>query len=80
MISFSQVDTGPVLWPDLSIGHELFIGNFRLAFIAHNGPDWAELIVNVPTSATDDVEVHHFSKPVRLETKNTMFEVVKSVH
>ena len=73
-----QVDTGPVLWPDLSIGHERFIGNLRLAYIAHNCPDWAELIVNVPTAVTDDVDVHHFSKPVRVDATNTMFEVTSA--
>ena len=40
---YYQVDTGPVLFPDLSIGHESFVGNFRLAYIAHNCADWAEI-------------------------------------
>ena len=70
-----QIDTGPVLFPDLSIGHERFIGNFRLAYIAHCRPEWAELVVNVPTSIDGGAQVNHFSRPVRVEGKNTMFAV-----
>ena len=73
-----QVDTGPVLYPDLSIGHERFVGNFRLAFIAHNCPQWAELIVNVPTPISGGALVNHFSKSVRLDTRNTMLELTGS--
>ena len=47
---FYQVDTGPVLLPDTSRPQ---IENCRLAFVAHNGPDWAEFIVNVPTAVSD---------------------------
>ena len=72
-----QVDTGPVLWPDPSIGHETFVGNYRLAYIAHNCAKWAELLVNVPTPVTDSVNVHHFSRPVRLVAKNMMFEIIQ---
>ena len=73
---YYQVDTGPILFPDLSVGHELFVGNFRLAYIAHNCPDWAEFIVNVPTSVSDDIRVDHYSRPIRLDTKNSMIELV----
>jgi hypothetical protein len=70
-----QIDTGPVLFPDLSIGHERFVGNFRLAYIAHNCREWAEFIVNVPTPIEGGPRVHHFSKPVRLDVKNTVLEL-----
>ena len=73
---YYQVDTGPVLFPDLSIGHEHFIGNFRLAYVAHNGPDWAEFIVNVPTPAGESIQVHHYSKPVGMAVRNSMFEII----
>ncbi|MCH2131559.1 MAG: hypothetical protein MK179_20665 [Pirellulaceae bacterium] len=71
---YYQVDTGPVLLPDLSIGHESFVGNFRLAYIAHNCTDWAELVVNVPTPVAKGISVDHYSQPVRLETRNSMIE------
>jgi hypothetical protein len=72
---YYQVDTGPVLFPDLSIGHESFVGNFRLAYIAHNCADWAEIIVNVPTPVAKGISVDHYSQPVRLETRNSMIEL-----
>ncbi|MAE66889.1 MAG: hypothetical protein CMJ18_21740 [Phycisphaeraceae bacterium] len=67
-----QIDTGPVLYPDLSIDHESFIGNLRLAYVAHHQPDWAEFIVNVPTRIDGGALVHHFSDRVRVDAKNTM--------
>lgn len=70
-----QVDTGPVLFPDLSLAHERFVGSFRLAYIAHQSPDWAELLLNVPTPIEGGVEVHHFSRPVRVDARNTMYEL-----
>lgn len=70
-----QVDTGPVLYPDPDVGHEQFIGNFRLAYIAHNCPDWAELIVNVPTPIEGGARVHHFSRPLRVDAKNAVIEL-----
>jgi hypothetical protein len=71
-----QVDTGPVLWPDAAAGAATFIETLRKAFIAHNSPDWAEFIVNVPTPLTEDISVNHYSKTVRLEgLKNRMIEL-----
>jgi hypothetical protein len=73
---YYQVDTGPVLFPDLSIGHDSFVGNFRLAYIAHNCPTWAEFIVNMPTPLTDGIRVDHYSTSVRLDTRNHIIEVI----
>ena len=70
-----QVDTGPVLFPDLSLGGETMIANLRLAYVAHNSPDWAEFIVNVPTPLTGEIAVHHYSKPQRVDAQNTMLDV-----
>lgn len=70
-----QVDTGPVLFPDFSVGHERLIGNFRLAFVAHHQPTWSEFILNVPTPVGGGVEVPHYSRPVRLETSNSMYTI-----
>ena len=75
---YYQVDTGPVLYPDPKIGHQRFVGNFRLAYIAHNGPHWAEFIINVSTPVADGVNVHHFSHPVRVNACNSMLELVGS--
>jgi hypothetical protein len=73
---YYQVDTGPVLFPDLSIGHDNPIGNVRLAYVAHNGPEWAEFIVNVPTPVAESIAVNHYSKSVGVEAQNLMIEVL----
>ena len=73
---YYQIDTGPVLFSDTSIKAKPFIANFRLAYIAHRAPDWAEFIVNVPTPVTEDISVDHYSKSVRVEGKNAMIKVL----
>ncbi len=65
-----QPDTGPVLLPDLSREPDELIGGMNLAFVAFNTPTWIELIVRVPTTVTEDVSVHHYSKAVRLDSQN----------
>ncbi len=64
---YYQVDTGPVLFPDLEGDHPSILESCRLAYVAHNCPDWAEFIVCVPTALTDDINVHHYSQSVRVE-------------
>ena len=64
-----------MLFPDLSLGEEALIANLRLAYVAHNAPDWAEFLVNVPTPLTEEIAVHHYSKPQRVKAKNTMLDV-----
>lgn len=70
---YYQVDTGPVLLPDASARIE----GCRLAYVAHNGPDWAEFVVNVPTALSDAIQVHHYSRVERIEpVSNRMIEVL----
>ncbi len=64
---FYQVDTGPVLVPDFSNDTNHMIEKFNTAYIAHCGADWAEFIVNVPTPLTEEIQVHHYSQPYRIE-------------
>jgi hypothetical protein len=77
---YYQVDTGPVLFPGVAgigEGGAPLIAACRLAFVAHNGPDWAEFLVCVPTPVRDDLKVHHYSRSVRVEgLRNRMFRVV----
>ncbi len=76
---YYQVDTGPVLFPglaDIGARGEPPLTACRLAYVAHNGPDWAEFIVCVPTPVRDDLKVHHYSKSVRVEgLHNRLFRV-----
>ena len=74
---YYQVDTGPVLFPgvsDIGEGETPLIAACRLAFVAHNGPDWAEFLVCFPTPLRDDLRVHHYSRSVRIDgLRNRMF-------
>lgn len=67
-----QPDTGPVLFPDLACEFENLIGGLELAFLAYNTPNWVEFLVRVPTKVTDDVEVYHYSRTVRMDARNTI--------
>ncbi len=71
-----QVDTGPVLYADFSKDHKSPIEVFHLAYVAHNCPDWAEFIVNVPTPIGDGISVRHYSKSERVDAKNSMIAIL----
>ena len=71
-----QTDTGPMLVPDLSLNPDSLIEGFELAFAAFNGPDWIELILRIPTAASHDVSVFHYSRPLRLDVKNEVISLV----
>lgn len=71
---FYQIDTGPVLFPDLSNDCTNPIESFRLAFIAHNSADWSEFIINVPTPVAEGVSVNHYSQVRRVDCKNWIIE------
>ncbi len=70
-----QTDTGPILFPDVSLLHDNLIETFRLAYVAVNCPDWAEFILQVPTPLNDELSVNHYSKPIHLTTQNSIFRV-----
>lgn len=75
--NYYQVDTGPVIYPDFSQSCENIIECLQKAYIAHNCPEWAELIVNCPTPLNETISVYHFSKSVRIDdAKNSLFEVI----
>jgi len=64
---YYQVDTGPMLLPDLVAGVNPSIQAMQLAFVAHTGQNWAEFLVCTPTPLAPDIKVHHYSCVVRLE-------------
>jgi len=68
-----QVDTGTVLFPDLSRGDEDMITGLELAYCAFNCPDWAEFIIRAPTPITDSVDVQHYSSVSRVDCLNQVF-------
>lgn len=69
-----QVDTGPVLLPDLQ-RHECSADGLRLAFVAFNVADFADFVIEVPTSIDEatGTEVHHYSERVSLPSTNRLF-------
>ena len=70
---YYQVDTGPILLPDFAHDSKSLLEGCRLAYIAHNSPEWAEVIVCVPTPLTDSIKVHHYSENLRIEqTRNRL--------
>ena len=68
-----QVDTGPILFPDLSADCQSWIDSFRLAYVAFNRADWAEFILQVPTPLCESMSVNHYSRIVQLNSHNTVF-------
>lgn len=72
-----QLDTGPVLIPNFNREHTRLVEIFERAYIAHNCPDWAEFIVNVPTRINDEIVVDHYSESRRLDqVTNRMIELI----
>ena len=73
---YYQVDTGPILLPDFEREYRSLLEGCRLAYIAHNCPDWAEFIVCVPTPLAGAIKVHHYSQSIRIEgTRNRLIAV-----
>ena len=62
-----QTDTGPILFPDLSLTADRLITGFNLAFAAFNCRDWIELQVRESTDVPGGARVYHYSRSVRLE-------------
>ncbi|MDP6059130.1 MAG: sialidase family protein, partial [Pirellulaceae bacterium] len=79
-----QVDTGPVILPDLSSPPDGWSHTFQLAHIAFRTPYWADFIIDQPTSmgreedTTEDVEdetavkTYHYSGQVHKTTRNVL--------
>ena len=72
-----QVDTGPVVFPDLAQRHESLIDGIHLAFIAYNRWDGADFVIEAPTPGSKGGldQVHHYSRRVSLEAKHRIFAV-----
>lgn len=72
---YYQVDTGPVILPDLAVPAPEVHPTFHLAYVAHVKKDWAEFLLRVPTPVSDEIKVHHYSKSVRIDCVNEMIAV-----
>ena len=70
-----QTDTGPVLFPDLSVEPDAMLTSLELAYSAFNCPDWIEFIVRRSTPTTGDVNVYHYSDSIRCDSRNQMLRI-----
>lgn len=71
-----QVDTGPVLLPDLSVPPAEWSKHLRLAYVAFNAFDWAEFVVEQPTplpqAGQPVAQTHHYSAQVQTKARNVI--------
>ena len=73
---FYQVDTGPVLIPDMTAFDGTNpISALRLAFMAHNTLGCTEMLLNVPTEIANGLSVNHYSKVMKINAINRMIAV-----
>ena len=77
-----QVDTGPVVFPDLSRRHRRHVDGMSLAFVAFNRSHFADFVVEAPTPihsphspGKEITKVYHYSYRVSLEAENRLFAV-----
>ena len=74
-----QVDTGPVLFPDLSRRHERAVDALSLAFVALNAPHFADFVIEVPTpilrEGAEVCQVRHYARRVSLPATNRLYAV-----
>jgi hypothetical protein len=72
-----QVDTGPVLFPDLDRPWDELIEGMDLAYVAFNAPAWAEFLLRVPTPLETGIRVHHYSKAVGRPAANEIARLAR---
>jgi len=73
-----QVDTGPIVFPDLSVRHDRYVDGISLAFVAFNVPHFADFVLEVPTTVGEGqqaCQVHHYSELLSYKARNTMWSV-----
>ena len=74
-----QVDTGPVLLPDLECRYERPVESLRLAFVAFNVPHFADFVVEQPTPVIVDgkevCKVYHYSGIQTTDAVNTLWAI-----
>ena len=68
-----QVDTGPILFPDLTLQTERLIERFVPAFTIYNRRDYAEFALRHRTSIRGDAASHHYSDIRKLRASSRFF-------
>lgn len=71
-----QVDTGPVVYADLSRRYADPIDSLSLAFVAFNTPTFADFVIEQPTPVVEDgvekCQILHYSAPISRPAKNSL--------
>ena len=74
-----QVDTGPVLLPDLSQPRAEWSNTVQLAYIAFNHADWADFVVKQSTPVVQGdkevAQVPHYSRIVNRRAQNVLLAI-----
>jgi len=68
-----QVDTGPVVFPDLSKRYDSYAEGLSLAFVIFNVSDFAEFIIEVPTVINDNCKIYHYSQCLSVTARNRLY-------
>ena len=81
-IPMYQVDTGPVMFPDLAKRYERHVDALLLAFVAFNADHFADFVLEVPTPVgsmedqnNQTAMIYHFSRRMSLEAKNRLYVI-----
>jgi hypothetical protein len=68
-----QVDTGPIVLPDLESRHEPAVDGFSLAFVVFNAPNFADFVIETPTPIEGGKStIYHYSRRVSTPSVNTI--------
>ena len=71
-----QVDTGPILLPDLTSPPNKWSQSLKLAYIAFNASDRADFVIeqstNIKDGEKDVAKVYHYSGLVAMKTCNVL--------
>ena len=75
--NFYQIDTGPIALPDLSKHYPRYVDSIKLAFVAFNAPEFADFVIESPTSVGKHgtIEVFHYSQLLTLPAKNRLYAI-----
>jgi hypothetical protein len=77
-----QVDTGPLIFPDLAATAEHLIDRCKLAHTVYNTFEYAEFVCKQPTPLVRDgsevASIYHYSDYRRLAVTNTLFSAANS--
>lgn len=69
-----QVDTGPLIFPDLAISPAHLIDRCKLAHVVFNTSQYAEFICKTPTTSADGESIFHYSDVHRVQLQNHLYE------